>query len=157
MVKPVPDGYNTATPYLYVKGAAAALDFYKKALGAQEIMRMPGPDGKSIMHAELRIGNSIIMLSDEQPGGKMRSPQTLGAATSSVFLYVDNADTLFNQAVAAGAQSLMPVSLMFWGDRFGSLVDPFGHHWNIATHVEDVAPEEMKRRQAKAFSKPAGS
>jgi PhnB protein len=148
MVKPVPEGYHTATPGLVLKGAAQAIDFYKRAFGAQEIMRMPGPDGKSIMHAEIRIGDSTIFLADEFPGMGGKSPQSVGAVTGAVYLYVEDADAAFNRAIAAGAKVSMPPADMFWGDRFGRVVDPFGHEWGIATHKEDVAPEEMARRAA---------
>ena len=145
-VSPVPPGYHTVIPSLIVKGADRAIDFYKRAFGAQEIMRMPGPDGKSIMHAELKIGDSHIFLGDESPAMGMRSPQTIGGTATSIILYLENVDTVFNQAVAAGAQVRLPLSDMFWGDRFGRVADPFGHEWGLATHVEDVTPEEMTRR-----------
>ncbi|HTP36081.1 MAG TPA: VOC family protein [Candidatus Acidoferrales bacterium] len=144
-VRPIPEGYHTATPYLTVHDAAKAIDFYKRAFDAKEIMRMQGPGGK-IGHAELRIGDSVIMLSDEMPGGEVRSPQSLGGSCAAVFLYVPDVDATFNKAIATGAKSNMPVADQFWGDRFGKLTDPFGHSWAIATHKEDVAPEEMKRR-----------
>jgi PhnB protein len=144
-VKPIPDGYHSVQPYLIVKGASQALDFYKKAFGAEELVRMPGPDG-SIMHAEIRIGDSVVMLSDEMPQAQGKSPKTLGGTTSGIMLYVENVDQVYKQAVAAGATATAQPTDMFWGDRFGKLVDPFGHDWALATHVEDVAPEEMERR-----------
>ncbi|MBV8866082.1 MAG: VOC family protein [Acidobacteriaceae bacterium] len=142
-VKKVPEGYHSATPYLVVGDAARAIDFYKKAFGATELVRMGGPEGK-IGHAEIKIGDSMIMLSDELMGN--RSPQTLGGSPVSIFLYVDDVDSVFNQAVNAGAKGDMPPMDMFWGDRFGKLTDPFGHLWAVATHIEDVAPEEMRKR-----------
>lgn len=150
-VKPVPDGYRTVTPYLTVSDGAAALGFYQRAFGARELRRLSGPGGR-LMHAEIRIGDSIVMLSDEQPGTGTRSPQSLGGTTGSVFLYVPNVDALFARAVAAGARALMPPTDMFWGDRFGQLVDPFGHQWGLATHREDVPPAEMARRAQAAMA-----
>jgi PhnB protein len=155
-VKPIPEGYHTATPYLVVNDAAKAIDYYKQAFGANEIMRMQGPNGK-IGHAELRIGDSVVMLSDEMPGGDVRSPQSLGGCTGSVFLYVTDVDSVYNRAISAGGKSTMPVADQFWGDRFGKLTDPFGHAWALATHKEDVAPDEMKRRAAEQMSKMAGA
>ena len=142
-VKPIPEGYHTATPYLVVNDAARAIEFYKKAFGAQELARMAGPDGK-IGHAEIKIGDSPIMLSDEMMGNK--SPQSLGGSPVSIFLYVEDVDTAFNRATSAGAKEEMRPADMFWGDRFGKLTDPFGHSWALATHIEDVAPEEMEKR-----------
>jgi|SRR5436305_10151210 len=153
-VKPIPEGYHTATPYLTVHDAAKAIDFYKRAFDATEVVKMDGPPGK-IGHAELRIGDSIIMLSDEFPGASVRSPKSLGGTTASVFLYVKDIDASFNKAVAAGAKSEQPPTDMFWGDRFGKLSDPFGHSWAMATHKEDVAPEEMKRRTQEFMTKMA--
>jgi PhnB protein len=152
-VRPIPEGYHSITPYLVVKDAARALDFYRRAFGAKEVMRMDGPGGK-ITHAELRIGDSMIMVADEMPGGS-RSPQSLGGSTVGIFLYVDQVDSIFNQAVSAGAKVEMPVADMFWGDRYGKLIDPFGHSWSIATHKEDVAPEEMAKRAKQAMAKMA--
>jgi PhnB protein len=150
--KPIPDGYHTATPYLIVNDAARALEFYKKAFGATETMRFAGPGGK-IMHAEIKIGNSPIMLADEYPEMGARSPQTLGGSPVSLVLYVENVDAWANQAVAAGAKVQRPVQDQFYGDRTGTFEDPFGHVWSIATHKEDVTPEEMQRRAAAAFKK----
>lgn len=152
MAKPVPDRYRTVTPYITVKGAAEAIDFYKRALGAQEVERMTGPDGKSVMHAEIKIGDSIVMLSDELPQAGCRSPQTLGGTTASIFLYVPDVDAAFKRAVDAGARATMPPADMFWGDRFGKLVDPFGHEWGMATHKEDLSPEEVRKRGAAAMA-----
>lgn len=148
-VNPIPKGYHTATPYLIVKDAAGAIEFYKKAFGATELMRMPGPDGK-IGHAEIKIGDSPIMLADEVPGMGFRSPESLGGSPISILLYVKDVDAVFSQAVAAGAKVQRPVADQFYGDRTGGLTDPFGHLWYVATHKEDVSPEEMKKRAAAA-------
>lgn len=143
------------TPYLTVKGGAEALDFYKRALGAKERFRMPGPDGKSIGHAEIVIGDSIVMLADESPFGK--SPQSLNGTPVSLVLYVQDVDASFKRAVEAGATVMRPVKDQFYGDRSGSLVDPFGHQWHLMTHKEDVPPEEMKRRMAEECAKMAAA
>jgi len=145
MSKNIPDGYHTVTPALTVRNGAEAIEFYKRAFGAQELMRMHGPDGK-IMHAEIQVGDSRIMLGDETPDMDCLSPVTRGGATSSLYLYVPDVDAAFQRAVSAGAKVLMPVTDMFWGDRFGQLEDPSGHRWGLATHVEDPAPEEIARR-----------
>jgi PhnB protein len=145
-VKAVPDGYHTATPYLVVDGAARAIEFYKKAFGATEIMRL-GSD-EHIMHAEMKIGDSPIMLADEYPDMKIVGPHTLGGTPVSIMLYVDDVDAMFNQAVAAGATIERAVENQFYGDRSGGVRDPFGHRWYIATHVEDVSNEEMGKRAA---------
>jgi PhnB protein len=150
-VKPVPDGYTTVTPYLVVRGAADAITFYKKAFGAQEIMRMPGPGGR-IMHAEIKIGNAMLMLAEEAPEMGNKSPQALGGSPVSIFLYVPDVDKTFQQAVSSGAQSKMAPADMFWGDRFSKLTDPYGHEWGIATHKEEVAPAEMAKRQEEFFA-----
>ncbi len=151
-VKPIPDGYHTATPYLTIRGAVAAIEFYKRAFGAKELFQMPGPDGK-IMHAEIRIGDSNIMLADESAATGTQSPQALNGTAASVFLYVEDVDATFKQAVKAGAKETMPVQDMFWGDRFGKLTDPFGHKWMLATHIEDVTPAEMEKRTAALATK----
>lgn len=148
-VKPIPQGFRTVTPYLTVNDAARALDFYKRAFGAQEVMRMDGPDGK-IGHAEIKIGDSMIMIADEMTGNNNRSPRSLGGTTGGIFLYVENADTTFNQAVSAGAEVEAPLADMFWGDRYGRLKDPFGYSWSVGTHKEDVAPAEMAKRMKDA-------
>ena len=149
-VRPVPEGFHTVTPSLIVPNAAKAIEFYKKALGAEEVMRMPTPDGK-IGHAELKIGDSIIFISDEFPNmGTAKSPQTLGGCTGSLNLYVKDVDSLFQQAVAAGGKTTMPVADMFWGDRYGTFTDPFGYSWGIATHKADLSPQEIDKA-AKAF------
>jgi PhnB protein len=141
-VKAIPEGYHSVTPSLTCKNAAAAIDFYKKAFGAKELFRMPAPDGR-VAHAELLIGDSHIMLNDE-----MMPMATISQGNRPIylFLYVENADNTFNTAVQNGAKVDMPLENMFWGDRFGRVSDPFGHQWGIATHVEDVSPDEMKKR-----------
>ncbi|HEX8816897.1 MAG TPA: VOC family protein [Terriglobales bacterium] len=146
---PVPPGFHTVTASLTVKDSAAAIDYYKKALGAEEIMRMASPDGK-ITHAELKIGDSIIFLNDEIPGWGSKAPETLSGVTGSIYLYVEDADKSFERAVGAGAKVVMPVMDMFWGDRLGSFVDPFGHAWAVSTHTQDMTEEEMEQG-AKAF------
>ncbi len=151
MAKPIPEGFNTVTPMLVLSDAARAIDFYKRAFGAQEIMR--SVHGGKVAHAEIKIGNSHIMLHDEWPGAPSRSPQSLGGTTAGLWLYVEDVDRLFSQAVQAGAKAAMPVSNQFWGDRFGSVIDPFGHVWSMATHVEDVAPAELERRAKEAMAK----
>ena len=154
VVKAIPDGYYTATPYLYLSEASKAIDFYKRAFGATEMVRMGGPDDR-VMHAELKIGNSIVMMADEFPEMNNRSPRTLGGASGSILLYVPDADAAFARAVKAGAKAVRPVELQFWGDKMGGLEDPFGHQWSLATHVEDVSPAEMDRRM-KAMQPPGG-
>ena len=155
-VSPVPEGYHTLTTYLAVEDAARAIDFYKEAFGAEETVRMPGPDG-SVAHAELQVGDSKLMLSDPFPQSDVRPPAERGGPTASVFMYVDDADAVFERAQAAGAKVTMPLENMFWGDRFGSLADPFGHVWSIATHVEDVPEEEMAERASAAMAEMGAS
>ena len=145
MTKPIPDGYHTATPYLIIGGAGDAIEFYKKAFGATELFRFPTPDGK-IGHAEIKIGDSPIMLADEFPEMGYKGPQTLGGSPVSIMIYVEDVDTIFNQAVAAGATVKEAVSDKFYGDRLGTVTDPFGHVWHISTHKEDVSLEEMQKR-----------
>jgi PhnB protein len=152
MPNAVREGYQTVTPALTVRNGAEAIEFYKEAFGAEEIMRVPGPDGKSIMHAEIRVGTSRIMLGDEAPSMGCLAPVTLGGPGGSLYVYVPDVDAAFKQAVAAGAKALMPVTDMFYGDRFGQVEDPSGHRWGLATHVEDLAPEEMARRQREFFA-----
>jgi PhnB protein len=144
-VKPIPEGYRTVTPHLYVKGGAEALEFYKKAFGAEEIMRFPMPDGR-LGHAEFRLGDSVIMMADEYPEMNVRGPKSLGGAGFSMALYVEDVDAFVQRAVAAGAKLTQPVQNKFYGDRTGTLEDPFGHVWNVATHIEDVSEEELRRR-----------
>jgi PhnB protein len=143
-VRPIPEGYHSITPQLTCRDAARAIDFYKSIFGAQEIMRMPGPDGK-VMHAELQLGDSKFMLGDEMPGMAM-APTPTAIHSNSLFVYTKDVDDLYDRAVKAGSRADMPPSNMFWGDRYGKFTDPFGHQWGVATHVEDVAPEEMQRR-----------
>ena len=145
-VKAIPDGYHTITPHLIVRDAAKVIDFYKKAFGAEEIMRMPGPSG-AIMHAELRIGDSAIMLGDEKPEMGCKSPQTLGGSPVSFYVYVQDVDAAWKRAVDAGVKIRMPLTDMFWGDRSGQVEDPFGHAWSLSQHVKDLTPEEIKKGQ----------
>lgn len=150
--KAIPPGYHSVTPYLIIDGAAKAIDFYKKAFNATELMRMQSPDGR-IGHAEIKIGDSQVMLADEYPEMGYRSPQALGGAAVSLMVYVEQAEQTFKQALASGAQELQPMKDQFYGDRSGTLKDPFGHVWTISTHVEDVAPEEIRRRAEQYFQK----
>jgi len=144
-VKPIPDGYPRVTPYLTIDGASAAIDFYTDILGAKERMRMGGPDGK-VGHAELELGDSIIMLSDEFPEMGAQSPKRLGGVSSSILVYVEDVDDVFARAIKAGATEVQPVEDKFYGDRSGTFDDPFGHRWSVATHIEDLTPEEMEKR-----------
>jgi len=146
---PIPKGFHSVTPTLTVRNAAEAIEFYKKALAAEELVRMQGPDGK-ISHAEIKIGDSIVFIGEEMPNMGNKSPQTLGAATGGLHIYVEDVDKAFARAVAAGGKVTMPVTNMFWGDRYGTFHDPFGHAWGIGTHIEDVSEEELERRM-KAF------
>jgi uncharacterized glyoxalase superfamily protein PhnB len=152
MAHPIPDGQHTITPYLVIKGASEAIEFYKRAFGAEELCRMPfpGPDGQvRVGHAELQIGDSKLFLTDEFPQHGAMGPS--GNPPVTIHLYVTDADAVFARAVEAGATVQMPLANMFWGDRFGKVVDPFGHHWSIAEHLEDLTPEQMKARMAAAF------
>ncbi len=154
-VKPVPEGMNTITPHLVVRNATEAIDFYAKAFGAEAKGVHKTPDGR-VMHAELRIGNSVLFLADEFPGmGNCGSPQTLGGSSVVLNLYTNNVDQLFKQAVSAGATVTMPLANQFWGDRYGQIKDPFGHSWALGQHVEDVSPEELERRGREAFAQMA--
>ena len=146
-VKAIPDGYHAVTPYLSVLGAAAALDFYMKAFAAREVLRMPGPSG-TIGHAEIEVGGSRVMLADEYPDMNFRSPKAFGGTSVHIHLYVEDVDKVVKQAVAVGAKILRPVADQFYGDRVGSLEDPFGHVWHVSTHKEDLSPEELKKRAA---------
>jgi PhnB protein len=143
---PVPEGYHSVTPYLTIKNAVRAIDFYKQAFGATEILRMADPDSGQVGHAEIKIGDSHVMLADEHPALGFVGPQTLGGSTVSICLYVEDVDSLFERAIKAGARELRPVQNQFYGDRSGTLQDPFGHVWSIATHIEDVSNEEMEKR-----------
>jgi PhnB protein len=152
MAKPtqaIPRGYHTVTPSIVVGGAAKAIDFYKKAFGAEELMRFPGPGG-SVMHAEIKVGDSVIMLGDEMPEQGGRSPKSYGGTPVSFFVYGENVDAAWKRAVDAGAREIMPLQDMFWGDRTGCLEDPFGHRWWLAQHVEDLTPEQI-RKNAESF------
>lgn len=154
-VRAIPEGYNTLSPHITVRGVGKALEFYKKAFGAEEMCKMPGPDGKTIMHAEVKFGNSTMMLCEEMPGMgcSLVSPlSTDGKTTAVLHLYVEDADALFNRAVKAGAKATMPLADQFWGDRYGQLTDPFGHTWSIATHKYDYTPEEIQKKAAEAFA-----
>ena len=145
MAKPIPEGYPRVTPYLIVDGASAAIDFYREVLGATERKRMPAPDDK-VGHAELQIGESLVMLADEAPGMDSLGPKSVGGTPVMLHVYVEDADSVFERAVQAGAKALRQVEDRFYGDRSGEFEDPFGHQWSVATHVEDVSPEEMSRR-----------
>ena len=155
-VKAIPEGYHNVTPYLFVRSAASAIDFYKSVFGATEVMRMAGSNGK-IMHAELKIGDSIVMLADENPQTGVMSPQTIGGYSVGLHVYVENVDAVMQRAAESGAKLLRPIKDQFYGDRSGSLLDPFGHMWSVATHVEDVSPEEMRKRMTAAMSQTAGA
>ncbi len=155
-VKPIPEGYNTVTPYLIIKDAAEAIEFYKTALGAQELFRMPMPDGK-IGHAEIKIGDSAIMLADEMPDMGYQSPQALNGCPVSFLIYVEDVDTAFQRAIDAGATLARPLENKFYGDRMGSVRDPYGYEWMLGTHIEDVAPEEMSKRMEAEHSKMAAA
>jgi PhnB protein len=149
--KPIPEGYHALTPYLAVDDAAQAIEYYRKAFGAKERVRMETPDGK-IGHAELEIGDSLVMLSDTFPPASTRPPKELGGTSASVFMYAEDVDAVVKQAVDAGATVTMEVADQFWGDRFGTVTDPFGHVWSIATHVEDLTPEEIAERGKAAMA-----
>ena len=154
-VKPIPQGFHTVTPSLTIQGAAKAIEFYQKALGAKELMRMAGPDGR-IMHAEIQIGDSIVFLSDEYPNmGATKSPQTLGGVTGTLNLYVEDVDQAYQRAIDAGGKTTMPPSDMFWGDRYGQFLDPFGHMWGLATHTQDLSPAEIEERGKQFFAQMA--
>lgn len=151
MAKPIPDEYPRVMPYLIVDGAVAAIEFYKSVLGATERMRMPGPDGR-LGHAELEIGESVIMLADENPEMGIHAPKAIGGTPVTLHVYVEDSDAAFERALNAGATSLRPMENQFYGDRSGQFEDPFGHRWNVATHVEDVPPDEMEKRAAAAMA-----
>ena len=149
MVNPIPEGYPRVTPYLIVDGASEAIDFYTSVLGATERMRMDAPGGR-IGHAELEVGDSVVMLADENPEMNARGPRAFGGSPVSLMVYVEDVDGVFERALEAGAKELRPVENQFYGDRLGAFEDPFGHEWNVASHVEDVPPEEMEKRAAEA-------
>jgi PhnB protein len=150
-VKPIPEGYHSLCPALAVDGCAEAIEFYKRAFGAKERSRMPGPDG-NIAHAELEIGDSVLMLSDPFPQSTVKPPSQLGGTSVGLFVYVEDVDAVFERAVAEGAKVTMPLEDMFWGDRFGTVTDPYGHSWSLATHVEDVPAAEMEERAKQAMA-----
>ena len=150
-----PEGYHSVTPYLTVDGAAKAIEFYAEAFSATEVLRMPMGDSGRLAHAEIRIGDSHVMLSEEWPDMNILAPTSRGGPTSSVLIYVEDVDAAYAKALAAGATAERPPENQFWGDRMGTLVDPFGHRWSLATHVEDVSDDEMQRRMAEAFGQPA--
>jgi uncharacterized glyoxalase superfamily protein PhnB len=152
MANNIPEGFRSITPMLVLRDARKAVEFYKKALGAEELMVMPGPDGKGVMHAEIRIGNSIVMMGEECPGAPCKSAETMGGSPVSFYLYVENVDEAFKVAIAAGAEVEMPVQEMFWGDRMGSVRDPFGYSWSLATHTRDLTPEEISKGAQEAFA-----
>jgi len=156
MTQPIPEGYHTLTTYLTVENAAEAIDYYKNVFGAKERIRMEAPDGK-IGHAELEIGDSLLMLSDAFPGATSRPPTELGGTTAGAFMYVEDVDAVVKRAVESGATITMEIADQFWGDRFGSISDPFGHLWSIATHVEDVPPDEMAERAKAAMAEMSSS
>jgi uncharacterized glyoxalase superfamily protein PhnB len=153
MVSAIPEGYYTITPHLIIQGAAKAIDFYKKAFGAEEMFRMPGPDGKTVMHAEMKIGNSPIMIADEFPSMGCRGPKALGGSPVTIHLYVQDVDKFYQRAVEAGATATMPPQDMFWGDRYGKLTDPFGHVWSVATHKKDLTPDQIAKGAAAEFGR----
>ncbi|WP_330253810.1 VOC family protein [Nocardia sp. NBC_00565] len=152
-VKPIPEGYPVVSPGLAIDGAAAAIDFYKRIFGASERMRMPGPDGK-IAHCELTFGNSLVMVGDPAPDMDFLDPKTVGGTPVNLYVYVEDSDAAFTAALAAGAKELTPMTTQFYGDRSGAFEDPWGHRWTVATHVEDVPPDEMDRRMAELFGSP---
>jgi len=148
---PVPEHFHTVTPHLVVKDAPAAIEFYKKAFGAEEHFRMHGPDGNTIMHAELQIGDSLLLINEEFPDANCQSPLSLNGSPVTIHLYVDNVDATWEQALDAGARELMPLQNMFWGDRYGKLIDPFGHQWSMASHKQDLTLEQIRERATAAF------
>jgi len=153
MTKRIPEGFHTITPHLVVRGANEAIEFYKKAFGAEEIMRMPGPDGRTVMHAEIRIGNSVLMIVDEMPMmDRWVSPDRLNGTTIALSIYTEDADALFQRAVDAGGTETMKPMDAFWGDRYSKVTDPFGHEWEICSHMEDLTPEQIGKRAQEFFS-----
>lgn len=156
MTNAIPESYRTLTPHIIVRGAAEAIEFYKRAFGAEVVRQLAGTDGKSVMHAELKIGDSMFMIGEEMPD-KCLSPKTTGTTSSTIHIYVENADSAWDKAVKAGAKVEYPLNNMFWGDRYGVLTDPFGHKWSIGQHIEDLTPEEIGRRQKEFFKQTAGA
>jgi len=152
MTQPIPSGYNTLSPAIIVKDANAAIEYYKKVFNAKEVHRLAGPDGK-IMHCGLQIGNSTLMLCDEMPACNVRGPETLGGSPVGIYVYVENADEVFDRAIKAGGKVEMPLDIQFWGDRAGKFVDPYGHQWHVATHLEDLTPEQISQRAKAAIEK----
>ena len=155
MAKPIPEGFTSLTPFITFKDCRKAIEFYKQAFGALELFAMPGPEGKGVMHAELKIGNSILMMGDEHPQMSCKSAETLGSSPISLYFYVENVDQAFRRALEAGAKSLMAVEDMFWGDRTGTVEDLFGYRWTLATHVKDLTPQEIQQGAQAAFAKMA--
>ena len=153
--KPIPAGYHSITPHLIIRDAARAIDFYKQAFGAKELARMTAPGSNCIMHAEIKIGDSVIMLGEESPQHGCKSPQLLNGSPITIHIYVEDVDDVFQRAVKAGAQVMMPVQDQFWGDRYGRLQDPFGHQWSVATHKRDMTPAEMQNASQEFFAKMA--
>jgi len=153
MTKSIPEGFHRVTPMLVFKDARKAIDFYKRAFGAQERFVMPGPDGKGVMHAEVLIGDSIIMMGEENPHEPCKSAETIGGSPVSFYIYMDNVDEAFRTALAAGAETRMPVEDMFWGDRVGTVQDPFGYSWSLATHIKDLSPQEIQQGAQAAFAR----
>ena len=152
MTKAIPEGFHSVTPMFMFKDARKAIEFYKSAFGAQERFAMPGPDGKGVMHAEVRIGDSIIMMGEESPQQPCKSAETMGGSPINFYLYVENVDAAFRRALEAGAEARMPVQDMFWGDRAGSVQDPFGYSWMLATHIKDLTPQEIQEGAKAAFA-----
>ena len=157
MAKPIPDGYHTLTPGFCVRGAAQAIDFYQRAFGAKERMRLMKPDGKTVAHAEMEIGDSLFMLGEEDLAMGSRSAQTLGGSPVNFYIYVEDVESAVKRALTVGAKSVMPISDMFWGDRVGGVEDPFGQKWTLATHTKDLTPEEMKKGAQAFYAQMAGS
>jgi PhnB protein len=155
MTKAIPEGFHTVTPMFMFKDSRKAMEFYARAFGAQELYAMPGPDGKGVMHAELRIGDSIIMMGDEHPQEPCKSAETMGGSPISFYVYVENVDAAFARAIEAGAEARMPVQDMFWGDRVGTVLDPFGYSWMLATHVKDLTTQEIQQGAQDAFARMA--
>ncbi len=155
--KPIPEGYHSITPHMVISDAGKAIEFYKKAFGAEELFRMPGPGGQGVMHAEIKIGDSVVMMCDEMPqAGRWKAPESLNGTSVSLHIYVADVDKAFQHAIDAGATATMPVMDTFWGDRYGKLTDPFGHEWSIATHKLDLTPEEIAKGAEECFKNMEG-